>query len=1238
MAVTVPGAFRVLLDHLSSQDRASALRDIASGLSQTGDYAAAENLSDALQSYPDPDTTELLQKFLLDSIALGHAKAAALVCHNSPSILDVLLKRTASSLNAEAASLRANGSFITDDTFCPEYSGSSSDKFSGIVQCNLGFLLHVFRLSSEQRPLHINQNVARSIIPYLLAKDESSFRTSRDAMFALMGAIQRRTVIVEDDATGTPFHHEIWSSCIDSVFSITDENPHYSTALQIWLRWLSLPPNSGLCQRLFNSDQYWEILLHGFYDQHDFESLKAYLHIIRMSLAIAVEQDIEVQCSYMKLVGTKASKMKIQLAYERFLTIFETMIIGRYINQIRECERDLDHLASAGSLVGSSWLFILLMAALSSRMQDSIQKFAGNWLMRSNMQISQDHHRLQALVASYLLPWATQGPLYTNSVAGAMDDMYCEHGDLLASYIERTLKILTLDQPLGKHYVLSQIVSYLFHHRTNIMAHSVVYVLHGIARGLQPGHDSSVNEFHVSQLQALAAEPGYSEVIRDMVLLQTMDICKRSSAFSADYTCEHHDTGVMRSRFSTMQTRLEQLKKSSHLDFDTGHDQKIEHWPSLDAFVADLDSTRCACLQGAGLLAACKRLPSLLRDVIDVSPEIVLKILDAVWTETEIQDYQKAPLQLLPRTIWSPAVFHAALSNHTLMDFLHSVFLQYQQLIQGRIYLWSPLMRSLRDALILEPRLVEPMGVVDFVVSTANKPPSAKLEFQLDAAALKVLTKTYTEYKGLSYNHYYGEHASVGYAAFFDLIGHTDNLSRELTDQLYDHLLKPWKTQKLPPPVVIKWKTTEQLQIMLLLLEQRLTRNNAESAAQDLDIMLRLLSVEPLPRFRFLLEWMISRIVVRYPGLREGVVEGIFTRDHHSNPKYLASLTKLTATFACFDTSEEEFGVKVGSGLVALSASAKSINRHEAQWQFPILWDHAEARGWKTFTSNPGFRQLMEFIKSLDVYREAPLERRLERLDPVNDFTLTKLLSGSYLYLEPPGVVRVERDDLKSLEAGNTGSPWTKEGIISVGEELGPLPTRPALPTATQKSSLSGGLGALQTKGTAYLSSTRDEDNESRPSDLIVVGSLVDSAYNLGGLSRVSEIFGAAALYISNPTITLNHKDFISVAVASQNHIPIRALPLVDLPAWLTQKKNEGYCIVGIEQTDRSKILGAEGTVLPEKTILVLGAEKEGMPPLIMGECDVLVEIPQKGKTRSLNVQTAAAAVLYDYARQHRKA
>lgn len=48
------------------------------------------------------------------------------------------------------------------------------------------------------------------------------------------------------------------------------------------------------------------------------------------------------------------------------------------------------------------------------------------------------------------------------------------------------------------------------------------------------------------------------------------------------------------------------------------------------------------------------------------------------------------------------------------------------------------------------------------------------------------------------------------------------------------------------------------------------------------------------------------------------------------------------------------------------------------------------------------------------------------------------------------------------------------------------------------------------------------------------------------------------------------------------------------LPNYLRQLKKEGYSLVGLEQTVTSKILGQ--VKLPEKMVLVLGHEKEGIP------------------------------------------
>ena len=49
---------------------------------------------------------------------------------------------------------------------------------------------------------------------------------------------------------------------------------------------------------------------------------------------------------------------------------------------------------------------------------------------------------------------------------------------------------------------------------------------------------------------------------------------------------------------------------------------------------------------------------------------------------------------------------------------------------------------------------------------------------------------------------------------------------------------------------------------------------------------------------------------------------------------------------------------------------------------------------------------------------------------------------------------------------------------------------------------------------------------------------------------------------------------------------------------------------------------------------IVIGAEGEGIAPLVGRECDYRVSIPMAGKTQSLNASVAAAILLYEAVRQ----
>ena len=93
------------------------------------------------------------------------------------------------------------------------------------------------------------------------------------------------------------------------------------------------------------------------------------------------------------------------------------------------------------------------------------------------------------------------------------------------------------------------------------------------------------------------------------------------------------------------------------------------------------------------------------------------------------------------------------------------------------------------------------------------------------------------------------------------------------------------------------------------------------------------------------------------------------------------------------------------------------------------------------------------------------------------------------------------------------------------------------------------------------------------------------------------------------------------------------------LPNYLRQLKAEGYSLVGLEQTVTSKILGTVS--LPEKMVLVLGHEKEGIPINIIRVfdfdefhikmLDLCIEIPQYGIIRSLNVHVSGSILLWQY-------
>ncbi|XP_040584024.1 probable methyltransferase TARBP1 [Lepeophtheirus salmonis] len=161
-----------------------------------------------------------------------------------------------------------------------------------------------------------------------------------------------------------------------------------------------------------------------------------------------------------------------------------------------------------------------------------------------------------------------------------------------------------------------------------------------------------------------------------------------------------------------------------------------------------------------------------------------------------------------------------------------------------------------------------------------------------------------------------------------------------------------------------------------------------------------------------------------------------------------------------------------------------------------------------------------------------------------------------------------------------------------------------------------------------------DQAVETAHPNLILVASLIDKLPNLGGLCRTSEIFGIGGLVL-NCIKSAEEKEFQNLSVSSQNWVKLIEVRKENLTQWLkSMKEKEGYNLIGIEQTAQS--LNLYEYMFPEKTIFVLGNEKEGVCPDVLRELDTTIEIPQYGVIRSFNVHVTGALVLAEYVRQRK--
>lgn len=147
-------------------------------------------------------------------------------------------------------------------------------------------------------------------------------------------------------------------------------------------------------------------------------------------------------------------------------------------------------------------------------------------------------------------------------------------------------------------------------------------------------------------------------------------------------------------------------------------------------------------------------------------------------------------------------------------------------------------------------------------------------------------------------------------------------------------------------------------------------------------------------------------------------------------------------------------------------------------------------------------------------------------------------------------------------------------------------------------------------------------------SELLVLCEDVQDPRNLGALLRVCEGAGVGRVLIRDRGSAPLSPTVVKASAGASEVLSCERI--VNTAQAIEALKRDGYWVYG---------LAAEGESpwdvdLRGKVVLCVGGEEKGLRALTRQRCDRLIGLPMRGRVESLNLATAAAAVLYESVRQ----
>lgn len=165
------------------------------------------------------------------------------------------------------------------------------------------------------------------------------------------------------------------------------------------------------------------------------------------------------------------------------------------------------------------------------------------------------------------------------------------------------------------------------------------------------------------------------------------------------------------------------------------------------------------------------------------------------------------------------------------------------------------------------------------------------------------------------------------------------------------------------------------------------------------------------------------------------------------------------------------------------------------------------------------------------------------------------------------------------------------------------------------------------------LANNLSRESPTEMQELIIVLHNVRSMHNVGAAFRNADAFGIKKIILSGFTPVPPRPEISKTAIGAEKHVAWKQSENANKT--VASLKNRGYCVIGLEQTEKSRLLTDYKPATGEKICLIFGNEVTGLDDEVLPLIDTFLEIPQYGHKHSLNVSVTVGVALYAFLQKY---